>query len=72
MAVGGDFVQTVGPVPVIDVPVTNLGEIPDAQREAEAVRIAAAEARRPFDSSNGGPCSAPPWCGWARTIGGCA
>src|SRR3954468_18273662 len=52
-AAGGDFVQTVGPVPVIGVPVMNLGETPAAEREAGAVRIAAAAARKPFDLENG-------------------
>jgi amino acid adenylation domain-containing protein len=42
-------VQIVAPELELSVPVIDLGELPEELREAEAVRLATEEARRPFD-----------------------
>ncbi len=53
--VGGDGepVQVVAPPAPFPLPVVDLAGLPAAPREAEAARLAAAEARRPFDLQRG-------------------
>ncbi len=46
-------VQTVLPAGAIPLPVADLSALPEATRCAEAARLAAAEARRPFDLTRG-------------------
>ena len=51
--VGGEPVQVVQEAPPITLPVIDLRGRPPAEREAEALRIATEEARRPFDLARG-------------------
>lgn len=52
--VAGQPVQTVHPVPkAFPVPVVDLRRFPEAEREAEAKRLATIDARRPFDLKTG-------------------
>jgi amino acid adenylation domain-containing protein len=46
-------VQVVAPALGLTVAVTDLSHLPGAEREAEAQRLATAEARRPFDLASG-------------------
>src|SRR5437660_6549895 len=46
-------VQVISPEVVLEVPVTDLRSFPQDRREAEASRLASAEARTPFDLSKG-------------------
>ncbi|MEO6196445.1 MAG: non-ribosomal peptide synthase/polyketide synthase [Thermoanaerobaculia bacterium] len=46
---GGELVQRIDPPGPVPLPVVDLGGLPGAARDAEARRIAVAEARRPFD-----------------------
>jgi amino acid adenylation domain-containing protein len=46
-------VQVIAPVLQMALPVTDLSEIPDSQRENQVQRIAAEEARRPFNLASG-------------------
>jgi amino acid adenylation domain-containing protein len=53
-AVAGEPVQIVQPPPsTFSVPVVDLRGLPHAERETEAERLAAADARRPFDLAAG-------------------
>jgi amino acid adenylation domain-containing protein len=47
--VDGEPVQVILPPPTISLPVIDIRELPEAEREPEALRLAAEEARRPFD-----------------------
>ena len=47
--VDGQVVQAVHPDLAISIPLTDLTDLPEALRDREAVRIATADARRPFD-----------------------
>jgi amino acid adenylation domain-containing protein len=47
--VSGELMQIVHPPPAITLPVADLSAVPPAEREPEALRLAAEEARRPFD-----------------------
>jgi amino acid adenylation domain-containing protein len=50
----GDLpVQAIAPAELINVPVVNLCELPEAARESEALRLAVEEARLPFDLARG-------------------
>ena len=49
----GEPAQIVLPAVDVPLPVVDLGALPPARREAEARRIAAAEAARPFDLARG-------------------
>jgi len=51
--VDGEPVQVILPPPTISLPVIDLRELPEAEREPEALREAAEEARRPFDLVTG-------------------
>jgi len=48
-ALDGQVVQAVHPDFTLPLPLVDLTDLPDPAREAEATRIAAADARRPFD-----------------------
>src|SRR5580698_8734050 len=48
-AVDGQIVQAVHPDLTIALPLTDLSWLPEDQREAEALRLATADARRPFE-----------------------
>jgi amino acid adenylation domain-containing protein len=52
-AVGGEPVQVVAESLTLALPVVDLGDLPESEREDEAMRIAAQEARQPFDLSEG-------------------
>ncbi|HEU0078288.1 MAG TPA: amino acid adenylation domain-containing protein, partial [Longimicrobiaceae bacterium] len=52
-AAGGEPVQVVLPAAPFLLPVVELGGLPDAAREAEARRLAAEDAARPFDLARG-------------------
>ncbi|MBI2197270.1 MAG: AMP-binding protein, partial [Candidatus Rokubacteria bacterium] len=45
----GEAVQLIGEARPVDLPVVDLSEWPEPQREVETERVLAAEARRPFD-----------------------
>jgi amino acid adenylation domain-containing protein/non-ribosomal peptide synthase protein (TIGR01720 family) len=51
--VEGEPVQVIAPTLVLKLDVTDLAHLPGAERQAEARRLAAAEAQRPFDLSRG-------------------
>src|SRR5205085_7993983 len=47
----GQPIQVVAPSMALNVPVTDLGTLPRANRQTEALRLASEEAQRPFDLS---------------------
>lgn len=49
----GQLVQVINPAVDFDLPVVDLRALPDAEREAEAMRLATADARRPFSLQHG-------------------
>jgi amino acid adenylation domain-containing protein len=49
----GEPVQVVHPAPTLELPVVDLSGMPAAERESEAARMAAEEARRPYDLARG-------------------
>jgi amino acid adenylation domain-containing protein/non-ribosomal peptide synthase protein (TIGR01720 family) len=49
----GRAVQVIAPRPDLTLPVIDLGALTSAAAEAESLRLAAAEARRPFDLAQG-------------------
>jgi amino acid adenylation domain-containing protein len=49
----GQPVQCVGPARPVALPLTDLRHLPEGERQAEAQRLAAAEAQRPFDLEHG-------------------
>ncbi|MCC6858504.1 MAG: amino acid adenylation domain-containing protein [Bryobacterales bacterium] len=49
----GRPVQVVSPCLTLEVPVNDLSRLPEPEREAEALRLAAEDARRPFNLSTG-------------------
>jgi amino acid adenylation domain-containing protein len=51
--VDGEPVQVILPPPTISLPLVDLRELPEAEREPEALRLATVEARRPFDLASG-------------------
>ncbi len=51
--VEGEPVQVIAPAASISLPVSDLSHFADSEREEEAQRLATAEARRPFDLSQG-------------------
>jgi amino acid adenylation domain-containing protein/FkbM family methyltransferase len=53
VAPAGEPVQVVAPPAPAPLPVMDLSALPEAEREAEAERLAAEEARRPFDLAAG-------------------
>ena len=54
----GSPVQLVAPAAELAMPVTDLGALPAAERDAAARRLALAEAQRPFDLAQGPPMRA--------------
>jgi amino acid adenylation domain-containing protein/non-ribosomal peptide synthase protein (TIGR01720 family) len=48
-AVNGEPVQMIAPILRVELPVVDLRQLPDSEREDEALRLATAEARRPFN-----------------------
>jgi amino acid adenylation domain-containing protein len=52
-AVDGQPVQVIAPVLYLELPITDLRGIPEALRDAEALRLASEEANRPFDLRTG-------------------
>jgi surfactin family lipopeptide synthetase A len=53
-SVDGQSIQVIHPPPTaVPLPVTNLQEMPALEREAEALRLATKDARRPFDLKKG-------------------
>src|SRR5689334_21827452 len=53
VVVDGQPVQLIQPPPAITLPVTDLTRVPESQREAEARRLAAHDARIPIDLGKG-------------------
>jgi amino acid adenylation domain-containing protein/non-ribosomal peptide synthase protein (TIGR01720 family) len=53
VTVDGQPVQQIAPVLNLALPVTDLRDVPPADREAELQRLIAVEARRPFDLARG-------------------
>ena len=51
--VDGEPSQLIAPSLTLDAPLVDLGGLPEAEREAEALRLAREEARQPFDLSRG-------------------
>ena len=51
--VDGQPVQTIQPTLHIKLPIVDLRHLPEAQREAEALRLASEDAKRPFDLAKG-------------------
>ena len=49
----GEPVQVISPSLTLTLPVVDLRELPEAEREAEAMRLATEEAKRPFNLSRG-------------------
>ncbi len=49
----GEPVQIIQPPPTVTLPVTDLRSIPESAREAEALRLATEDAKRPFDLEKG-------------------
>ena len=52
-AVDGQPVQVIAAAAAVPLPVADLSRLPEAAREAEVARLAAAEARLPFDLARG-------------------
>ncbi|HEV2859768.1 MAG TPA: amino acid adenylation domain-containing protein, partial [Pyrinomonadaceae bacterium] len=50
---GGEPAQVILPEQPVEMPLLNLAELPEAEREAEAERLARAEAREGFDLARG-------------------
>jgi amino acid adenylation domain-containing protein len=53
VTVNGQAAQLIAPAQPVDLPVTDLSGLPETRREVEATRMAAEEARRPFDLARG-------------------
>ena len=51
--VDGNPIQVITPFRHLDLPLIDLSSLPDENREAEVVRLASAEAQRPFDLQSG-------------------
>ncbi|MBA3356383.1 MAG: amino acid adenylation domain-containing protein, partial [Pyrinomonadaceae bacterium] len=49
----GDPVQVIAPAMSVELPVVDLSDLSESEREAEARRLATEEARRPFDLEHG-------------------
>ena len=68
----GQPVQRVAETMELRLAVVNLTGLAPAKREAEVERLAAEEARRPFDLGRG-RSSEPSWCAWAQpTMSSCS
>jgi alpha-ketoglutarate-dependent taurine dioxygenase len=53
VTVNGQPAQLIAPAQPVDLPVTDLSGLPETRREVEVTRMAAEEARRPFDLARG-------------------
>ncbi len=53
VAEGGQPMQVIAPVLTVPLPVVDLSVLPAAEREAEALRLANEEVKRPFDLTQG-------------------
>ncbi len=51
--VNGQPVQVIAPTLILPLPVVNLQELPELEREAEVLRLATSVAQRPFDLTQG-------------------
>ncbi|MBV9818793.1 MAG: hypothetical protein JOZ07_10640 [Solirubrobacterales bacterium] len=51
--VDGEPMQLVGPAPAFDLPVSDISGLPAAEREREAARLAAIQAKCPYDLARG-------------------
>jgi len=51
--VDGEPMQVVGPAPTFELPVIDISGLPLAEREKEAARMAAAQAKRPYELTRG-------------------
>ncbi|HIP97138.1 MAG TPA: non-ribosomal peptide synthetase, partial [Anaerolineae bacterium] len=51
--INGDPVQVISPSLTLPLPVIDLRDLPQAEREAEALRLATGEAMRPFNLTQG-------------------
>ena len=60
--VEGRLIQFVLPPQPLSLPVVDLSKVCEAEREAEALRLAVDEANRPFDLSHGPLLRAKLWC----------
>ncbi|HXI25868.1 MAG TPA: amino acid adenylation domain-containing protein [Pyrinomonadaceae bacterium] len=49
----GQLVQVINPILELDLPFVDLSQLDESEREAEAVRLATQDARRPFSLSEG-------------------
>jgi thioesterase domain-containing protein/acyl carrier protein len=58
----GNLIQIVLPPRPLPLPVVNLSNVGDAERETEALRLAVADANRPFDLTQGPLLRAKLWC----------
>jgi thioesterase domain-containing protein/acyl carrier protein len=58
----GNLIQIVLPPRPVPLPVVNLSNVGDAERETEALRLAIADANRPFDLTQGPLLRAKLWC----------
>jgi acyl carrier protein len=58
-------VQVIKPVTQVEIPVTDLTNLDQAEREAEVLRLVDEEAKRPMDLANG-PLPLAPWSNRAR------
>ncbi len=52
-ALDGEPMQVISPSLTLPLPIVDLRHLPEAEREAEAMRLAQEEAKRPFDLSRG-------------------
>ncbi len=53
VAVDGHPMQVIAPVLTVPLPIVDLSALPNAEREAEALRLANEEVQRPFDLTQG-------------------
>ncbi len=53
VTVNGKPAQIIAPARPVELPVTDLSAMPEIEREAEAMRMATEEARKPFDLARG-------------------
>jgi thioesterase domain-containing protein/acyl carrier protein len=58
----GNLIQIVLPPRPLLLPVVNVSNVGDAERETEALRLAVADANRPFDLTQGPLLRAKLWC----------
>ena len=64
--VDGGPAQVIAPRMTMEPLVIDLQALSESARETEVQRLAAEEARRPFDLTRGPAVARSPWCGWAK------